>query len=84
MEESIHPLPSRFNVRVYGLLINDRSEVLISREIIQGMRVTKFPGGGLEFGEGIEDGLKREFIEELSLEVSVGNASSLGSTTILT
>ena len=26
--------------------------------------MTKFPGGGLEFGEGTIDGLKREFREE--------------------
>lgn len=72
MEESIQQVPQRFNVRVYGILLNDAREVLISREIIQGMRVTKFPGGGLEFGEGIEDGLKREFREELSIEITVG------------
>jgi ADP-ribose pyrophosphatase YjhB (NUDIX family) len=28
------------------------------------MKMTKFPGGGLEFGEGTIDGLKREFKEE--------------------
>lgn len=31
--------------------------------------MTKFPGGGLEFGEGLIDGLKREFREELNIEI---------------
>ena len=39
-----------FNVRVYGLLINDRNEILISDEQEYGMQFAKFPGGGLEHG----------------------------------
>src|SRR5471030_532993 len=61
----------QFNVRVYGLLINDNNEVLISDEQEYGMRFTKFPGGGLEFGEGTIEGLKREFIEECNAEIEV-------------
>jgi len=60
-----------FNVRVYGLLINDANEVLISDEEEYGVRFSKFPGGGLEYGEGLIDGLKREFIEECDVEVDV-------------
>ncbi len=60
-----------FNVRVYGLLINDNNEILISDEQEYGMRFTKFPGGGLEYGEGLIDGLKREFVEECNAEVEV-------------
>jgi len=60
-----------FNVRVYGLLINDNDEILISDEQEYGMRFTKFPGGGLEYGEGLIDGLKREFVEECNAEVEV-------------
>lgn len=62
---------SRFNIRVYGLLINDFNQVLISDEIIKGHYITKFPGGGLEFGEGIIDCLKREFREETNNEIEV-------------
>lgn len=73
MEEPSAPHLTRFNVRVYGLLLdNQRQAVLASRERYGGMLITKFPGGGLEFGEGLEDGLKREFIEELGLEVKLG------------
>lgn len=61
----------RFNVRVYGILINEEKQVLVSDEFIRGNYYTKFPGGGLEFGEGTRDCLKREFREEMNLEVAV-------------
>lgn len=61
----------QFNVRVYGLLVNDQNQVLISDEQEYGMQFTKFPGGGLEYGEGLIDGLKREFVEECNVEVDV-------------
>lgn len=62
---------SYFNVRVYGLLINHDNEVLVSDEEEYGFRFSKFPGGGLELGEGLIDGLKREFMEECEAEVDV-------------
>lgn len=62
---------SYFNVRVYGLLINGQNEVLVSDEEEHGFRFSKFPGGGLEFGEGLIDGLKREFVEECNAEIDV-------------
>jgi 8-oxo-dGTP pyrophosphatase MutT (NUDIX family) len=61
----------QFNIRVYGILINDQHEVLVSDEKIRGMLITKFPGGGLELGEGTLDCLKREFMEEMNLKVEV-------------
>lgn len=60
-----------FNVRVYGLLINEHQEVLLTDEQVKGYRFTKFPGGGVEFGEGLTEALKREFIEECSTEVEI-------------
>lgn len=62
-----------FNIRVYGILINDEKQVLVSDEFIRGSYYTKFPGGGLEFGEGTRDCLKREFMEEMNLEVEIGD-----------
>ena len=62
---------SYFNVRVYGLLINQNNEVLVSDEEEYGFRFSKFPGGGLELGEGLIDGLKREFMEECNAEIEV-------------
>jgi ADP-ribose pyrophosphatase YjhB (NUDIX family) len=60
------------NVRVYGILINEQKQVLVSDEFIRGGYYTKFPGGGLEYGEGTRDCLKREFLEEMNLSVEVG------------
>lgn len=64
---------SYFNVRVYGILINDENQILVSDEYIRGNFYTKFPGGGLELGEGTRDCLKREFKEEMDLSVEVGD-----------
>jgi len=62
-----------FSIRVYGILINERKQVLVSDEYIRGNYYTKFPGGGLELGEGTRDCLKREFMEEMNLQVAVGD-----------
>jgi 8-oxo-dGTP diphosphatase len=62
-----------FNVRVYGILLGENQQVLVSDELIRGDYITKFPGGGLEFGEGTRDCLKREFKEEMDLDVAVGD-----------
>ena len=58
---------TRFNIRVYGLLLNE-GKVLVADELIKGHRITKFPGGGLEFGEGPKDALVREVREELGVD----------------
>src|SRR6266487_1092225 len=68
----LSPTAGSFNVRVYGVLINEQKQVLVSDEYIRGNYYTKFPGGGLELGEGTRDCLKREFKEEMDLEVEIG------------
>ncbi len=60
-----------FNVRVYGILLGENKKVLVTDEFIRGDYYTKFPGGGLEFGEGTRDCLKREFKEEMDLDVKI-------------
>ncbi|MCK9202983.1 MAG: NUDIX domain-containing protein [Bacteroidales bacterium] len=60
----------RFNIRVYGFLTDDR-KVLVTDEFRLGVFMTKFPGGGLQFGEGTIDCLKREFLEELHVKIEV-------------
>lgn len=60
-----------FNIRVYGILKDEKNRILVSDEFIRGNFFTKFPGGGLEFGEGTRDCLVREFMEETGLEVTV-------------
>ena len=60
---------NKFNVRVYGIWIKNE-KILLSHENIDGFEMIKFPGGGLEYGEGALDCLKREFKEELDVEIS--------------
>lgn len=60
---------NQLNVRVYGLAIWE-DKILISDEFLLGKEVSKFPGGGLEFGEGTKDCLEREFMEETGQEIS--------------
>lgn len=63
---------TRFNIRVYILLYDENeTHVLLSDEIVQGEYYTKFPGGGLEYGEGLLDCLHREAKEELGQDVEV-------------
>jgi ADP-ribose pyrophosphatase YjhB (NUDIX family) len=58
-------------IRVYGIYINEKKQVLVSDELIKGKLYTKFPGGGLEFGEGTRDCLIREFREEMAADIIV-------------
>mgnify|MGYP001047166626 FL=1 len=62
---------SRFNIRVYGIWIDEDNKVLLSDEFFRDTYMTKFPGGGLEPGEGTIDGIKREWREELGVEIEV-------------
>lgn len=64
-------LPSRFTVRVYGFLLNELEQILISHENIDGQLLVKLPGGGLEFGEGPQECLVREYEEETGLNIAV-------------
>lgn len=61
---------SRFNIRVYGIWIRD-GQMMVNEELIRGQRVIKFPGGGLDWGEGTRDCLRREWKEELGLDIEV-------------
>jgi len=54
----------QFIIRVYGIVLNEKDEVLLTDEFQLGMKMTKFPGGGLNYGEGTVDCLRREFREE--------------------
>lgn len=65
-------LKKYFNVRVYGIYIS-KGKLLVSDELIKGKEITKLPGGGLEFGEGPEQCIVREFKEELNIDVAAKN-----------
>ena len=57
-----------FTIRVYAVLMNEQQEVLLMNESYRGISFTKFPGGGLEWGEGTRDCISRELHEELGLK----------------
>ncbi|MBW6534387.1 MAG: NUDIX domain-containing protein [Mariniphaga sp.] len=56
--------PGKFIIRVYGIVLNEKEEILVTDEFQLGIKMTKFPGGGLHFGEGTIECLQREFREE--------------------
>jgi 8-oxo-dGTP diphosphatase len=61
----------RFTIRVYGIWIDEEDQILLSDERIGNMQFTKFPGGGLEYGEGTLDCLRREWMEEMNCPIEV-------------
>ena len=66
----LYTMEKRFNIRVYGIWIHD-GKLLVNEEIIRGKSIIKFPGGGLDWGEGIKDCLIREWREELNIDIEV-------------
>lgn len=62
----------KITLRVYGILQDENKRILVSDEFIRGDYFTKFPGGGLELGEGTRSCVEREFLEETGLHVTAG------------
>ena len=66
----LYVMDNRFNIRVYGIWIQN-CKILVNEELIRGRHIIKFPGGGLNWGEGIKDCLVREWKEELNIDITV-------------
>lgn len=64
--------PSQPIVGVGAIVLRDHDVLLVRRgkEPLKG--VWSLPGGALELGENLEDGIRREVREEVGLEVEVG------------
>lgn len=57
-----------FQIRVTGVLI-ENEEILLVKQKVSKDRMWSLPGGRLEQGETIQEGLQREFWEETGLKV---------------
>lgn len=60
----------KINVRVYACAVKDKKVLTLFEEYV-GEALMKFPGGGLEYGEGLIECLHREFDEELNVKVDI-------------
>lgn len=61
----------KVRIRVCGLCWEDNKLLLVNHKSLQAANFWAPPGGGLEFGETIQDALKREFLEETGLDITI-------------
>jgi 8-oxo-dGTP diphosphatase len=74
LEEDIHQkFGGRLRTRVNGVLIQEDRILMIKHNMGNGKYFWNVPGGGMKFGSSSTENLKREFIEETGLEISIDN-----------
>lgn len=61
----------KVRVRVCGLCWEEGKLLLVNHKSLENANFWSPPGGGLEFGETIEEALKREFLEETGLVIAI-------------
>jgi ADP-ribose pyrophosphatase YjhB (NUDIX family) len=59
-------------VRVAGICV-ENERILTVSHYKQGQEYWLLPGGGVSYGESMEEALKREFVEEVGIDVGVGD-----------
>jgi len=64
-------LDLRFITRLVGVVYNELGQVLVGQRVVKDLYFKKweFPGGKVEKGETTEAALRREFIEEVGIEL---------------
>ena len=68
------PFAHKVRVRVCGILKEDKKVLLLKhRGIGQMGYLWSPPGGGVEFGQSLSETLKREFLEETNIAVTIKN-----------
>ena len=60
-----------FQIRVTGLLIEDRKLLLVKQKVHTTNRIWSLPGGRVEIGEKLDEAIIRELFEETGLVVKV-------------
>ena len=78
MENTERFLPTHI-VSAGAIVLNDRDEVLLVKDVRKD--AWTFPGGIIEEGEGVLDGVKREVLEETGITVEVGELFCVTSNT---
>ncbi len=73
MREISSPLPHK-NIGV-AVIWNEQGQILIDRRRPEGLLggLWEFPGGKIQLGETVEECIKREILEELAIEIEVGD-----------
>ena len=59
-------------VGVGGVIFNDSAVLLVKRDQEPGKGQWSLPGGVVELGETLTDALKREILEEVSINIEIG------------
>jgi 8-oxo-dGTP diphosphatase len=72
LEEISKVYGKRLRVRVCGLLHDHEGLLLVNHRLPGRTAWWAPPGGGVEFGESLENALVREFGEETNLKIKVG------------
>jgi len=72
--ELIKNFGNKIRVRVCGILVQDGKILLVKHHSLgKAGYLWAPPGGGVNFGETVEDSLKREFAEETGLTIEIEN-----------
>ena len=63
----------KLRLRVNGVLVQDDKLLMIKHKMSDEHYFWNVPGGGMDYGSDAVDNLKREFLEETGLEISVND-----------